>query len=270
MMEGNERQTLSDREKRDEMKEKLYTIELTDALKSGDECPFCYLERKLEQTAIEFVLGSSYMESDTREKTDVQGFCQKHTKMMFDYGNSLGNAWILKSRMEYLRKELKKQMDGFSPEKTTMFSKWKKKDGDGGTSVGSWIREEESHCYICGRVKDTYDRVLDTFVHMVKYDAGFMQMVKESKGFCIHHFADLVDVCEQKLDSSQKEALFPVLFAQMNQELDRIQEDIDWMIEKYDYLNADKDWKNSKDALQRTMQKIVSGYPADPVFKNQK
>ncbi len=31
------------------MKEKLYTIELHDALTSGDECPFCWLERKLEQ-----------------------------------------------------------------------------------------------------------------------------------------------------------------------------------------------------------------------------
>ena len=47
------------------MKENLYTIELHDALQAGDECPFCWLERKLEQSAIEFVLGSSYMESDT-------------------------------------------------------------------------------------------------------------------------------------------------------------------------------------------------------------
>ena len=53
------------------MKEKLYTIELHDALLSGDECPFCYLERDLEQKAIEFGLGSSYMESDTRDQTDL-------------------------------------------------------------------------------------------------------------------------------------------------------------------------------------------------------
>lgn len=251
------------------MKEKLYTIELTDALKSGDECPFCYLERKLEQAAIEFVLGSSYMESDTREKTDVQGFCGHHTKMMFDYGNALGNAWILKSRLEHLRKGLKKEMDGFAPEKTSMLSKWKKKDGEG-TTVGHWIREEESHCYVCDRVKDTYDRVLDTFVHQIRHDPEFLKLVQASQGYCIHHFADLVDVCEEKLDSKQKEVWFPILFGQMEKELERVQEDINWLIEKYDYLNKDKDWKNSKDALQRTMQKIVSGHPADPVFKNQK
>ena len=85
------------------MKEKLYTIELHDALTSGDECPFCWLERKLEQEAMEFVLGSSYMESDIRDMTDRQGFCRRHTKAMYDYGNTLGNAWILKTRMVYLR-----------------------------------------------------------------------------------------------------------------------------------------------------------------------
>ena len=38
------------------MKEKLYTIEVMDALKAADECPCCYLERKMEQDTIAFVL----------------------------------------------------------------------------------------------------------------------------------------------------------------------------------------------------------------------
>ena len=50
------------------MKEKLYTIPLNDAVNENDECPFCFIERKLEQDMINFVLGSSssYMESDIR------------------------------------------------------------------------------------------------------------------------------------------------------------------------------------------------------------
>ena len=47
----------------------------------------------------------------------------------------------------------------------------------------------------------------------------------------------------------------------------RSQEDIDWFIDKFDYQNHDADWKNSKDAVPRTMQKLVGTYPADPVFK---
>ena len=52
------------------MKEKLYTIEVMDALKAMDECPCCHLERKIEQDTISFVLGASYMEDDIRGATD--------------------------------------------------------------------------------------------------------------------------------------------------------------------------------------------------------
>ena len=223
------------------MKEKLYTIELHDALTSGDECPFCWRERTLEQEAIEFVLGSSYMESAIRDMTDRRGFCRGHTKAMYDYGNTLGNAWILKTRMVYLRQELKKQMEGFSPQPATVFGRFKKKESQE-NSLSGWIRQEESHCYVCDRVEETYRRVLDTFVQ----------------------------VCGRELGKKEQDQLFPLLSDQMNRELERIQEDIDWLIEKYDYRNADKDWKNSQDAVQRTMQKIVGGHPADPVFRGRK
>lgn len=47
------------------MKESIYTIPLMDAFKANDECPFCFIERNLEQHAINFALGSqaSYMET---------------------------------------------------------------------------------------------------------------------------------------------------------------------------------------------------------------
>ena len=112
--------------------------------------------------------------------------------------------------------------------------------------------------------------MLDTFVYQVKHETEFMDLVKASRGFCIHHFADLVDACQNGLGKKEQDQVFPILFGQMEQELNRIQEDIDWMIEKYDYVNKDKDWKNSRDAVQRTMQKIVGGYPADPVFRSSK
>ena len=58
------------------MKEQLYTIPLNDAFSANDECPFCFIERKLEQDVLDFTLGSSssYMESDIREQTDKAGF----------------------------------------------------------------------------------------------------------------------------------------------------------------------------------------------------
>lgn len=262
------------------MKEKLYTIELNDALNAEDECLFCWLERKLEQENLEFVLGSSYMESDIREQTSAKGFCRYHTKMMFDYGNTLGNAWILKSRMEYLRKEFKKQMEQYGPAKSSggMLGWLKKPAAKSGTDTGStaasqaehWLRSEEQHCYICDRMKVIYERMLDTFVYMLRNDPAFCEKLLNSKGFCLHHFADVLRVCEEKLKPQEKETWITKLGELVNRNLDRIQGDVDWLIEKFDYRNQDADWKQSKDAVQRTMQKINSGYPADPVFQCRK
>ena len=100
------------------MKEKLYTIPLNDAVNASDECPFCFIERELEQNSLDFVLGnsSSYMESDIRDQTDKAGFCRVHMKKMFDYGNTLGNALILQTHYHKLREEMRKQFDSFHPE----------------------------------------------------------------------------------------------------------------------------------------------------------
>jgi len=35
----------------------------------------------------------------------------------------------------------------------------------------------------------------------------------------------------------------------------------------FDYRQQGADWKNSKDAVRRTMQKLRGGYPADPPYK---
>ena len=55
---------------------------------------------KAEQHAISFILGSAYMEDDIRAKTDATGFCRHHFKMMYNYGNRLGNALILSTHLK--------------------------------------------------------------------------------------------------------------------------------------------------------------------------
>ncbi len=89
------------------------------------------------------------------------------------------------------------------------------------------------------------------------------------KGFCLHHFGLLCENADRYLNEKQKAAFYPEVFALMEQNLHRLEEDISWLIDKFDYRNKDADWKTSKDALQRGMQKLRGGYPADPVFKAQ-
>ena len=67
------------------MKEKLYTIPVNEGFEAEDECPFCAMERKAEQSAIRYYAGpgASYMEPDVRASTDKAGFCGSHMKKLY-------------------------------------------------------------------------------------------------------------------------------------------------------------------------------------------
>ena len=52
----------------------------------------------------------------------------------------------------------------------------------------------------------------------------------------------------------------------MKENYQRLQEEVTWFTDKFDYRNKDKDWGNSKDSIQRCMQKFGGGYPADEPF----
>lgn len=253
------------------MKETLYTIPLNDAVNANDECPFCFIEREVEQDLLDFALGSgsSYMESDVREATDKAGFCRAHFKKMFDYGNTLGNGWILKTHYKRMNAEMKEQFQKFTPSKSTLKGMFKK-NTERVNPIGVWVEEKEKSCYICNRFADTYDRYMDTFFYMYKKDEDFRKRITSGKGFCLHHFGDLCEYSENRLSDKEKKEFYPAMFELMERNMERLSEDVSWLVEKFDYRNKDADWKNSKDAIQRGMQKLKGGYPADPPYKMSK
>jgi len=254
------------------MKETLYTIPLMDAFNEGEECAFCAIERKLEQDALDYILGSAsaYMQVDIREVTDKIGFCRKHFKEMFQYGNALGNAIMLSSYYDRVNTQLGKKMNSPLSKKTKLFKRKTENEGeDSELSISAWIRDREEECQICGRFKETYARYLDTFFLMLK-DEDFYKLVMNSKGFCLHHYADIMDGIDRRLSGRLKEDAIKDINKVMKDNMDRVEGDLKWFIEKFDYRNRDADWKNSRDALQRAMQKIGGGFPADSWYVSKK
>lgn len=252
------------------MREKLYTIPMNDAVNAEDECLFCNMERKIEQDIMDFVLGSSasYMERDVREETDRAGFCRMHLKKMYDYGNTLGNAWIMKTHMKRMIEEMEEAMDRHKTGRSGGL--FHKKGNETENSVTKWVREKENNCYICNQFKEHYERYMDTFFELYKKDAAFREKIINGKGFCLPHFGDLCEAAESRLNEKQQEEFYPMLFQLMRRNMQRLYEDDAWLVEKFDYRNKDADWKNSREALQNCMQKLKGGYPADPVYKQKK
>ena len=256
------------------MKELIYTIPLMDAFRAADECPFCYIERDVEQNALDFVLGSqaSYMQDHVRAETDEIGFCREHYRKMFQYGENLANALILETRMKTLMGEMREQMANYETFEKAGFMDKLRKDFSSmrnSNSMSRWVHKKESSCYICNHVKRNYERYLGTFfVLFKKNDVAFMNLFRKGKGVCLHHMADLLDYAPIYLNASEQNSLKQILFELEEKNFKRILDDIEWLEKKFDYQYKDADWKNSRDAVQRAMQKIDGGYPADPPYRN--
>lgn len=252
------------------MKETIYTIPLIDAFKAADECPFCFIKRQLEQDALSFILGAAYMEDDIRALTDQKGFCAVHYQKMYDYGNRLGNALMLHTHYKALEKELSEKIKAFTPTKSSILAKFKKPkkiEDTPGNVLSHWAKQQTHSCYICDYIDRNFERYLHTFFYLIETNPDFLALFKESKGFCVPHFGDLMALSDTSLRDSHKEAFYGILFEQMTSNLKRIEGDLEWFIEKYDYENKDADWKNSKDAIPRGIQKLASIYPQDSPFK---
>jgi hypothetical protein len=253
------------------MKEQLHTIPIADAMANAGECPFCYIERKTEEHSMDYVLGhgASYMEADIRDMTDRQGFCRAHFKKMFDYGNSLGNAWILKTL--YLRhlEEMDKEFKHFKPDAVGRKGIFSRKDSNG-NSIVDWINKRESTCFICNSVNSTFQAYTKTFFDMYKNDSDFRKQVSETQGFCLTHFKVLCEAADDALNDREREDFYRTMLPLEQKNMERVYEDVAWFVEKYDYKNADADWKNSKDAIQRGMQKLRGGDPSLPVYQIKK
>ncbi len=247
------------------MKEKLYTIPVNDAVAANDECPICNAKRALERDAIDYAIGpgASYMESDIREMTDKVGFCAHHFRMMFDYGNSLGNALILSSHIRKAAAGLKKEMSSYRTPRSGMFSKAE------ASNVESYINDLEGKCFVCDYYRDTYRRYIATFFYLYDSDDEFRKKISGGKGFCLPHMSELLREAPSHLKKDVLDDFTKTLFEVQGRNLDRIQEDIDWFVEKFKYENKDKDWKESKDAIPRSIQKLVGGYPADEPYRQQ-
>lgn len=248
------------------MQEKIHTIPLVESFEAGDECPFCNLQRQTDHRAIRYFAGpgASYMEPEVRGMTNRDGFCPDHLQKLYDYGNALGNALMLQTHCEDILLELRKQMDNYEiPAKKPLFGRKKP-----ASQEPYWLhlRQRVDACVICDRVEENMARQYRVFFSLLK-EPEFRQMIEDSKGFCVPHFSRLLKEAEEHLPAAHAKWFYDTAYAVMERNLTRVKEDLDWLIAKYDYRNAGADWGNSRDSLQRMMQKLGGLYPADDPYR---
>lgn len=252
------------------MKDTIYTIPLTDAFKAEGECPFCFIHRKLEQDQISFTLGVSYMEDDIRAVTDRLGFCKDHYKKLYDYGNRLGMALILQTHYQAVAKEIDHLLSESSLPKVSLFKKLStgnKSNSDFTNPAAKSLDNLTKNCYICERIDQDMERYLKTFFYLISDHSEFKTLYEKSNGFCLEHFALLLEKSPLYLKEKDKAYFLNSSKEKLKASMERISGDISWFIDKYDYRNADKPMGSAIDAIPRGIQKVAGIYVDDAPFK---
>ena len=236
-------------------KDEIYTIPVNDGFQQDCECAFCAMQQKLENDMLDFVLSPSYMEEDVRGETNEKGFCRTHMEQLYRRDNALGVALIMQSQFDHQRKKVLDLARGAgSVKKTGLFGKKQTAEDP----VEDYIRNQPHTCYICDRTDTTLDRYFGAFFILWKKDASFREKVLSCKGFCMIHFLKLIQASSMHLNAKEA-ADFQAAILKIQEDNDaRIAEDINWFTLKFDYRYQKEPWKNSKDAVPRTIQKINS------------
>ncbi len=235
------------------MKEKIYTIPVTDALKEAEFCPFCYIKNKLEVETMEYTIGPSYMEDDIRAVSDELGFCERHFSVILNEQNKLGVALMSHTHIQKLIKDLEQLKDDNSIPKKSMF---KKVSNPSNSNLVSYIEKSSKSCFMCSRIETTFRRYVDCFIYLINNDSAIKALFEASKGVCYSHLYTILSVAESTMKENEYLKFKDTLIAKTLNNFKNLEEDLDFFVKKFDYKNNHLPWGDKRDVLNRVSQNL--------------
>ena len=238
------------------MKYTLDTIPVLDVYRTDCECPLCRLRIDCEDQYVDSMLGAAYMEPDCRIKTNETGFCTRHFSLMYDRRNRLGLALMTHTHMLEVIASLEKILaSGGDAPRGGLLSSLR----GGGSSSGApqAIRARIGGCVICDQVDGAIERYAYTIAQLVFTNSEFRAMLEKSKGFCLPHLALVLEMADKTLNAKQASEFKQLVAGLQLENMKRVAGELEWFTLKFDYRNADKPWGNSRDAVERGVNKLM-------------
>ena len=245
----------------------LDTIPVWDAFHANGECPICDMEKKLENQYLDGALGGSVMEPDARIEVNEKGFCANHLRKLYAQPHRLGLALMMHTHMRKMNEEAVKLEEAVCNAVLREQSKNPLKRGgdqilqktEYAKPVQELLANHSTHqesCRICEQIAQNMERYYFTIFHLYKKDQQFAEYYQHGKGFCYKHYAELLGRAMKELHG-EKQRQFLLDTIRMQQEnRERLDKELEWFTLKFDYRNGDKPWGNSRDAVERAVNKV--------------
>ncbi|MBR2929604.1 MAG: hypothetical protein IKC32_00085 [Clostridia bacterium] len=223
--------------------EQIYSIPVNEAFDKCREqtecgCPMCVLYKKLQEDELDIILGASMMEPDIRIKTNEQGFCLTHYRMMLGRRRMLGIGLILESHLA----EVEKKLDG-----PVIL-------GDKRKAAIAALGKLEGDCYVCSRIERNMNAMIGTVVYLYESDLEFRRKLKAQPYFCLPHYRALVDYASRRMAKRNFADFYSDIYSLEKEYLKTLSGDVSWFCKKFDYRYDDEPWYNSKDSVKRAIK----------------
>ena len=239
------------------MKYTLDTAPVLDAYKENCECPLCRLRILSEDSYVESMLSSAYMEPDYRLRTNEIGFCKRHFELMYNRRNRLGVALMTHTHMQEVIKSIEEMLGSGTLKRAGLLAALRGKSDKATDSLPGKIRARIDGCFICEQMGNSIDRYAYTIAQLYGSNSEFKTMFDSSKGFCLPHLALVLEMAEKTLSADQLAQFKDAVAAVEIPNLKRIEGELEWFTLKFDYRNNDKPWGNSRDAVERSINKLM-------------
>ena len=243
------------------IKEHIDTTPIWDSYKQDCECPLCLLNAKVEAGSVDYFLGESVMEPSQRVEVNKKGFCATHFKKMYDAGNRLGLGLMTHTYMKETIKSLKdnarlvKEAAAAEAGKP-LYKRIGGKKGAALVEMAGSVAQMESQCLMCERLQQNMERYIYTVLYMYKHEPEFPKLFAQSKGMCLKHYAQALEMAPKHLSGDTLKQFVDTLVDIEMANLDRIEGEVEWFTKKFDFRNEDKPWGNSRDAVKRAVNKL--------------
>ena len=243
------------------MKLHIDTAPVWEVYREDHECPLCAISDRVEAASVEYFLGDSVMEPSQRIEVNEKGFCGRHFKLMFDAGNRLGLALMthtyMKNTLKWLNKNAEEAVSAAKAEAgKPVFKRVIGRKGEGLSSCGGEVLALEDKCVMCERIRDNMQRYIYTLLYMYKRESEFPKLLEGSKGMCLKHYAQTLQMAPEHLSGETLSRFVETLADIETANLQRVADELEWFTRKFDYRNEDKPWGNSRDAVERSLNKL--------------
>lgn len=238
------------------MKQKIYDIPIWDAYEIENiECPLCEVEKKMENSFMDVLFDDMLMTPYFAVKLQQYTFCREHFRKLYIYKDKLGLALIVNNFLQCQKEELQSAKVTKTNGKTLSYKIknffMQKKNNE---------VKKQKECYLCHKIYENIPDYIEVLIKLWSKNSDFKDLYSRRRGHCLRHFNLLMEDSEKYLTEKSREEFKSITVNLQLNNTNRLIEELDWFVRKYDYRYKEEPWKNSKDALPRCINKLVGDF----------